>query len=383
MHTQKRIVRILRVCVACAAVFLFLPAQSIFAEDVPVVTNTSDQTNVHAVNANVNTAPATSPQPADVSDLQQQITEKQQKLQDLQRQQQIYQETITQKQQQALSLSNQLSILNDQITSTDLTIQKIELNIDLLTTEIENLASTIEEKNTEIGNQKDRLAELLRVLNRYHAKTTLEITLLNDTFADFFNQLKSLQSVEQQAKDGLDQLSSLKKDLELEKKDQETKRATIQEQRRQLEIEKKDLTGQQNYRQNLLTDTKNSETQYEQLLNKAKQEQLNANSDIQVLEAQIRQRLSGTNELPAGPTEFLWPVASRTITAYFHDPTYPFRKYFEHPAIDIATPQGTIVRATASGFAHTHDGGMGYSYIMLVHGNGLSTVYGHISQIAA
>ncbi|MFH1236670.1 MAG: M23 family metallopeptidase, partial [Parcubacteria group bacterium] len=55
---------------------------------------------------------------------------------------------------------------------------------------------------------------------------------------------------------------------------------------------------------------------------------------------------------------------------------------FEHPAIDIRVPQGTALYAPAGGYvARARNAGMGYSFIMIVHGNELSTVFGHVSRI--
>ncbi|HRY63691.1 MAG TPA: M23 family metallopeptidase, partial [Patescibacteria group bacterium] len=131
--------------------------------------------------------------------------------------------------------------------------------------------------------------------------------------------------------------------------------------------------------------TRSSEARYQTLIAELKQEQYKINSDIVTLEKAMRQKLSaGDNKLEdLGDVVLSWPVPSRVITSTFHDPDYPFRHIYEHPAIDIRAPQGTPVRAAASGYvARVQNGGKkGYSYIMIIHNNGLSTVYGHVSAI--
>jgi murein DD-endopeptidase MepM/ murein hydrolase activator NlpD len=354
-----------------------------FAQNTNTVNVENQNTNSTPVNSSDPNQPAAQAPSVDISDLELKIREQKEHIDELEQQRTLYEQTVAKKRQEALSLSNQLGILDDQIAQTNVTIEKTTVEISLLQSEIERLQESIEKQTAHVHSQKGRLQELLRLLHRYHNKTTLEITLLNTTFAEFFNQLKYLQDVESEAKNRLDDLEAVKKDLEIEKNEQVEKRGESEERNRQLEIEKVNLTSQQSYREDLLKDTKESESKFEALLEQAKQEQLNANADIQSLEAQIRQRLSGSNQLPEGPTAFIWPMTSKKITAYFHDTTYPFRKYFEHPAIDIATPQGTAIRAAATGFvARAKNAGMGYSYIMIVHGDGLSTVYGHMSSIA-
>lgn len=321
--------------------------------------------------------------PVDVTDLETQIREKQSAIIGLEQQQKIYEASIAQKQQEALSLQNQIGVLDDQIATTDLTIQKLNLEIESLELELQELSRTIDEKEREISTQKMRLGELLRALYRYEQRTMLEVSLTNETFSQFFNQLKYLESIEAEAKRSLDRIELLKADLEERRKNQQEKRDQQSEKRAVLVNEKRGLESQQSYRESLLQETKNSEQRFEGLLEQSKQEQLSANSDIQRYEAEMRRRLEGKNELPKGPTEIAWPIPSRRITSYFHDPSYIFRRYFEHPAIDVATPQGTPLRAAASGYvARAKNAGLGYSYIMIVHGNKLSTVYGHVTQIS-
>ena len=82
-----------------------------------------------------------------------------------------------------------------------------------------------------------------------------------------------------------------------------------------------------------------------------------------------------------GKPRLRWPTKGRYITSYFHDPEYPYRNIFEHPAIDIRTPQGSPVYSAEAGYiAKVKNGGAnGYSYLLVIHNDGISTLYGHVS----
>ena len=121
-------------------------------------------------------------------------------------------------------------------------------------------------------------------------------------------------------------------------------------------------------------------------MEKAKDDQINADRDISKLEREKRKVLEEEKKqkkLNDSNKKLSWPVnPQKGISTYFHDPDYPFRYLFEHPGIDIRTPQGTPIKAPANGYvARAKDAGMGYSYIMLIHDNGISTVYGHVNRI--
>jgi len=80
----------------------------------------------------------------------------------------------------------------------------------------------------------------------------------------------------------------------------------------------------------------------------------------------------------SGPT--LWPVEGR-ITAGFGERTDPFNgEGAFHRGVDIASPYGTRVIAPADGVVEYADIINGYGRaIILQHGQGVSTLYGHLS----
>ncbi|MBP9773745.1 MAG: peptidoglycan DD-metalloendopeptidase family protein [Candidatus Peribacteraceae bacterium] len=81
-------------------------------------------------------------------------------------------------------------------------------------------------------------------------------------------------------------------------------------------------------------------------------------------------------------TDFIWPVKGY-VTAGFYDTAYQKVFHVPHRAIDIATMQGTSVRATADGIIfHVRLGGAkGYTYVLIGHRNGYASLYGHLSKV--
>lgn len=105
----------------------------------------------------------------------------------------------------------------------------------------------------------------------------------------------------------------------------------------------------------------------------------------------IRQFFANEKELAKSalrewtPNILDWPVPSRKITTFFHDPEYYRWLGSQHEAIDIGTDQGTNIVAPADGYVYyTLEPTSGwYSYMAVKHRDGYVTVYGHLSEIVA
>jgi murein DD-endopeptidase MepM/ murein hydrolase activator NlpD len=102
------------------------------------------------------------------------------------------------------------------------------------------------------------------------------------------------------------------------------------------------------------------------------------------LEAQreAERRAAGIVGTTSAPGALAWPV-SGTITSPFGYRRNPFGGGMEfHQGLDIAAPMGTTITAAASGTVISAGWYGGYgNYILIDHGGGMATGYGHCSQI--
>jgi murein DD-endopeptidase MepM/ murein hydrolase activator NlpD len=321
-----------------------------------------------------------------VSDLNNQIQTKQQELAALKKRIETYQAVITDKQAQVNTLKRQLDVLDDKIAQAELELEANELKLSTVTLQIQSVTLEIAERESDIANKKKQIGELIRQLYQADQNGLLEIVVLNSSLSDFFEQINYLEELERRLQQNINKIRVIKTELEYKQHDLASYRVQIVKAREDIELAKAQLEDERAGREIILQQTRHSESRYQTLLAQAEQEREEASREVAELEEEIRRRLqlAGPDALAQlGDTDFIWPVTpSRGISTYFYDPTYIFRRYFEHPGIDIPKPQGTAIKAAASGYvARAKDAGLGYSYIMLVHKDGFATVYGHVSRI--
>lgn len=319
-----------------------------------------------------------------VDELAQEISKLNREIQELNEKTEEYQREINNIQKQKVNLKNQISLFTNRIKNTEAEMRVTEIKIKKTDLEIEQTKIKIQNKEIQIEEQKEKMAGFIRLIHKLDQKSYLEILLLNDSLSVFFNQIRYSRSIQEDLQKTLEQIKITKERLEQEKE-------SLEEKRKELEILKKDLTQKNisfNYQKDakmiLLEETQNSEFRFKQLLNELKQEQEEINQEIIRLEKIIREKLKREGRIvELGSGIFIWPIPNNGITATFHDASYPFRYIFEHPAIDIRAAQGTPIAAADSGYVGRvrNGGARGYSYIMLIHKDGLSTVYGHVSRI--
>lgn len=323
-----------------------------------------------------------------ISDLNRQIDEQRQKIDELASQITEHQNSIKGYQKQALSLKNQVSILDNQIGKAELDIKAKEQEMKIAELEIEKIGLEIKDNQDQIERQKEYLGAFIRLLDYYDDKDYLSVLLNNNSFAEFFDQINNIEGIEKDMQKTLNRFQELLVGAEAKKKELDEKRTGLSELLNSLDNQKTVLQEQVADKGYLIKETKNSEVKFQGLIIDLKKAQAAANNAVGGLERQLRQELEkrGENEKfnNFGDASLIWPLASRRITAYFHDPDYPYRNLFEHSGLDLGVPSGTAVAAAEAGYvAKVAINTKWYgTYIMIIHSNNLATLYAHLSSAA-
>lgn len=361
----------------------------------------AQSTNSAIEATNTSTSP-TVPIPEDVTTtneidlLNQQIDDKRKQIDEMKRQTAIYERTLEQKQNQRASLQTEISDINESVDNTenDLEINKTE--IESLQLQIQRIERQITLKENEIGENRDTLGSLLRQLYESDQVTHLELIVQEQSFSGYFSRVQRLHSISGSVEETLVKVLEAKKQLDANKVELDTNRQQLDATREKLESTQAMLEQQQDYKVNLLELTQDSEKKYEQVLQELRTQATSVDSEIGTLIDQVNTRLAerGESLTPTKPGQLSWPIdTSLGISARFHDPTYPFRRIFEHTAVDIRAPHGTSVTAAADGvvaiarkldWIRDAKGKIkwpAYNFVTIVHGGSLATVYGHLSVV--
>ena len=319
----------------------------------------------------------------EIDSLSQNMQDKRQLRDQLQSKVDEYRRIISQKQAASASLEDEIGLLDNDIAKSQLNIDIANDDISQLELEIKALNGQIDDEQQHLETQQAILGGLVRKLfQSQFGRSPLENLLINGTLAGYFDHLQATADLQAGMTKAAVQLKAAKATLETNRQNKTDKETSLGEEKRQLELAKSELEDSRQLKQNLLLETKASEAEYRYAVAELQKEQSDADTNIRYLEQTLREKKDLMTRLSDDAAVIAWPVDhTRGISTLFHDPDYPFRYVFEHPGVDIRCYQGTPVRAAAAGIATAHNGGMAYSYVMIIHSNNLSTVYGHLSKI--
>ena len=309
---------------------------------------------------------------------------------------------IEQLQIQLNNVSSQKQTLQSAVKSLDLNIKKLTKSITLTNAQIVQkdhdivrLSGGIATTSATIGTTRDQVSSSLRNLAELDQEPLANALLAGGTLSDFFNQAVELGSLRDELENKIEDLSQLKTKLQNNKNAAQQSRAQLAALQAQLSQQKQSLAISRQSQSDLLAKTQNPESAYQALIAQKVEQEASLEQALFDLKSQYNVA-ANPNDYPRPRSGLLaWPVSGKIIITQYFGNT-PFSQAnpgvyggHGHNAIDIAVPIGTPLRAALSGIiagtGNTDTVAGCYSFgkwVMIKHGNGLSTMYAHLSQIS-
>src|SRR3989338_1318131 len=212
--------------------------------------------------------------------VQDDIDAKNRLLEEYQRQMEEYIQEAEKAGTQSKTLQNEIARLNTQIKQVQLEIKSLDVSIKKTDLEIGVTETKIGDAETEIGTHKNALAQYIKIVNENDQRSLTEILLKNQNLSDFFNDLNSIKTTQDNLKTAIDDIKQLKGELEEHQLSLEEKQTELERAKRLQEIEKRSIDSTKATQAKLLKDTKGQESKYQELLKKSQK-------DIEAIKNQI------------------------------------------------------------------------------------------------
>lgn len=288
--------------------------------------------------------------------------------------------------QAIVDLENLISSLNTQIAVLQQQVAQTKAQVDALNAKIAALEAEIAREQAYIDQREKLLARRIRAIDLHGQVDYLELIVTATSFTDLLDRIVTMQEIVRSDHSLIEELRAARDKVQKDRNDLATQRDELAAQLANLQQQQQQLDDTLAARQQALA--------YEQ----ARQAQLQAyQAELQAaqaaINAQVQQDQSNYAAAAAaaggGSGRFSWPENNGVyyITQGFGCTDYPLEPYDPncpqkhfHAGIDIAESYGTNVHAADTGIVSTGYDQYGYgNYIVLTHGNGWSTLYGHLS----
>lgn len=292
-------------------------------------------------------------------------------------------------------LKDEISVLKSEANDLQKNIDKVQAQINEAEQKIVEIQAEIDRKQAEFDQTFDAYCKRLRAIYISGSASNLEILLTSSDLSSILTRSQMIKSVSEKDSDALQFLMDKMDEIEKGKAELEQTRLKLQEDKKSLVADKKKLTDNINSvsakkatldaqvaEANALMKELDSQTAEYQESIEDNEDELAA-IEAEIRRAQAQSSMSGSTGNGAHSGALGYPTNSRAISAGY--PNYSGGGY--HGGIDFRVASGSPVYAAASGtviistdLVDSRGNYRSYGrYIVIDHGNGLSTLYAHNS----
>ena len=276
------------------------------------------------------------------------------------------------------------NLLDQRVDNTAAQIRNVEA-------QIEDYAALIDQAEADLADAQQREAEKyelfckrVREMEEQGSVSYWSVLFKAESFSDLLGRLDIINEIMDADQRVIDQLKALQAEIEVKKADLESAKADSEAAKAELLVKKSELDKQRQEAIALVNEIRSNESKYKSTLNAldAEEERIQAEIVKKSRELAAQEAAKGKNS-KSNPGGYIWPVDSRYVTSTVGGRTSPGGVgSTNHKGTDIgrvgytspiyAAKAGTvIVSQYSSSYGH---------YVVISHGDGNTTLYGHMSS---
>lgn len=280
-----------------------------------------------------------------------------------------------------LSAEQEMEAMDKVLNSIQAELDAATEDLNILTAQLAAAEAELEEATKKRDEQFELLGSRMRFLQQKGSTGYLEILFEAESFSDLFLRMQYVNDIMGYDKEILDELQKTQETIQAKKEEIEENHA---EQEEVVKLQQEKLAEQQQIvdeKKALVASYENDVKKYEQMI------AANEKADKEVLNQIAKQSSSGSSKVYyTGNGSLGWPVPgySRVSSGFVSRISPITGKRESHSGLDIPADYSTPIVAAEAGKV-TYSGWMnGYGYTIIIdHGGGLSTLYGHNSSLVA
>mgnify|MGYP001574185719 CR=1 FL=1 len=314
------------------------------------------------------------------------------------RQQEIKKE-IAELEEKSIAAGQNAKSLKSAINKLDIDKKKIEADIRATENKINVTDLSIEKLDIEINNAQGKIkknsvaiSSAFRMINMAEENTFVETVLSYDNVSILWDEVEGLLRFQVGVKKNIDELRVLKIELQGKKNEKEKKKRELVSIKSELKDQNKLIEFNKDEKDNLLSETKNKESNYKKILAEKKAISEAFEKELLKFESELKLAIDPKSIPPAGIGILSWPLDKILVTQYFGNTDFAIKtnayKGKGHNGVDFQAAPGTKVKASLNGVVigagdtdKVCKGASFGKWVLLKHNNGLSTIYAHLSLI--
>ena len=281
--------------------------------------------------------------------------------------------------------NKKMSILNQNIVILDNEIAIIQANLDYTKREIDKTQAKIDDNTKKIISKEKEIYEItsklktrIRVMSKIKYIDYLKIIFSSKSVKDFFSKYTVIKKIVDQDKFAIEYLENTKKDLVSISDDLEESKSILDTLKIDYDIQNNNLESAKLMQQANLAMVEKDNAQLQELENLKQHEAAQLAEEIRLMVMTSNYQGSYTGG------RLGLPVANVRITSPFGYRIHPIlnTKMF-HSGVDFADSAGTHIYAAEEGqVIYAGPKGTYGNAVMIDHGAGIVTLYGHCSSVA-